>query len=65
MFRLLSKYLLFTGRQLTPLNMTAEENKLRQLEEIEALCAIFDSLVKVVDDRKFAGRTVLRIFPFQ
>jgi hypothetical protein len=44
--------------------MTAEENKLRQLEEIEALCAIFDSLVKVVDDRKFAGRTVLRIFPF-
>jgi hypothetical protein len=35
--------------------MSLEENKLRQIEEIEALCAIFENLVKIVDDRKFAG----------
>jgi hypothetical protein len=37
--------------------MTSEDNKLRQLEEIEALCAIYGNLVRVFDDRNFAGET--------
>ena len=41
--------------------MTLEDNKLRQIEEIEALCAIFDNLVKVVDDRKFTGKNCMQI----
>ena len=41
--------------------MTLEDNKLRQIEEIEALCAIFDNLVKVVDDRKFTGKNYIQI----
>jgi hypothetical protein len=39
--------------------MSLEENKLRQIEEIEALCAIFENLVKIVDDRKFSGTATI------